>query len=145
MKKKLPIKLSTYVITISCLFFWIPGAFAFQTDSLKTYKGRVVDDNDLPVYKAEIRSDKRTQPVLTDSSGVFSIIAAKAEKLQISFADWVHVATAVVHRVHQFHTFDGKKSRPDAKKKLIPLSGKPIVRGLHICTPQADQARLPGT
>lgn len=70
---------------------------------------------------------------------------AKAEKLQISFADWIHVATAVVHRVHQFHTFDGKKSRPDARKKLIPLSGKPIVRGLKICTPQADQILIDGT
>jgi predicted nucleic acid-binding protein len=69
---------------------------------------------------------------------------AKKLGLSIKFQDWLHVATAIAQEVKEFHTFDGT-GRADPKTKLIPLNGQPIVHGLKICTPRADQTVIPGT
>jgi hypothetical protein len=56
----------------------------------------------------------------------------------LSVPDAVHLASAILHKAAEFHTFDGV--RDDKRSvKLIPLSGKPLVEGLTICVPHVKQ------
>jgi predicted nucleic acid-binding protein len=57
----------------------------------------------------------------------------------LSAPDSIHLATAILYRVSEFHTFD---SDGDAKNLgLLPLSGNVAGHRLNICKPQA---RNPG-
>ncbi|HWL06340.1 MAG TPA: PIN domain-containing protein [Xanthobacteraceae bacterium] len=57
----------------------------------------------------------------------------------LSTPDAIHLATAILYRVSEFHTFDEKGSRKSLG--LIPLSGNVGGNKLTICKPQA---RNPG-
>ena len=48
--------------------------------------------------------------------------------------DAVHLATAIILGVDEFHTFDGTAKKP-RRFSLIQLSGTPAVDGLTICVP----------
>jgi hypothetical protein len=58
----------------------------------------------------------------------------------LSTPDAIHLATAVLYRVDEFHTFDGGGSSSKSLG-LIPLSGDVGGHKLMICKPQA---RNPG-
>ena len=51
----------------------------------------------------------------------------------IGTPDAIHLATAIVNGATEFHTFDGAGKKK--KRKLIPLSGLPLVEGLVIRVP----------
>ena len=58
----------------------------------------------------------------------------------LSTADAIHLATAIIYRVTEFHTFD---QDGDAKHLgLLPLSGDVAGNRLIICKPQAKNPGL---
>jgi len=66
--------------------------------------------------------------------------AASAGGKIISTADAIHLATAILYRVDEFHTFDGDG---DAKHLgLLPLSGNVGGHRLTICKPEAKSPQL---
>lgn len=58
----------------------------------------------------------------------------------LSTPDAIHLATAILYRVNEFHTFDEKGSRKSLG--LIPLSGNVGGHKLTICKPQAKNPGL---
>lgn len=68
---------------------------------------------------------------------------AGESKKTLATPDAVHLATAILYDVEQFHTFDdGKKSRRHLG--LLGLSGNVAGHPLVICKPQPTQTRLTG-
>jgi predicted nucleic acid-binding protein len=61
----------------------------------------------------------------------------------LSAGDAIHLATAILYRVDQFHTFDdGQRDRKN--RSLLELNGSVAGRPLLICKPPATQFMLPG-
>lgn len=61
----------------------------------------------------------------------------------LSAGDAIHLATAIIYGVDQFHTFDdGQKDRKSMS--LLELNGSVANRPLLICKPPITQFRLPG-
>lgn len=58
---------------------------------------------------------------------------AQAEGRKVKAADSIHLATAIAYKVDAFHTFDDK---------LLALDGSPVVSGLRIKKPRAEQTLL---
>jgi predicted nucleic acid-binding protein len=54
--------------------------------------------------------------------------------------DAIHLATAIIHRVTEFHTFDQNGNAKNLG--LLPLSGNVGGHGLNICKPQARSPQL---
>ena len=63
---------------------------------------------------------------------------------EVSLADAIHLATAIIYEVTEFHTFDEKdKHTPKSYGRgLLTLDGEPGVEGLKICRPYAKQTAL---
>jgi hypothetical protein len=55
----------------------------------------------------------------------------------LSTPDSVHLATAILYRVDEFHTFD-ERDKPGSLG-LIPLSGDAAGHSLVICKPRVEQ------
>lgn len=77
--------------------------------------------------------------------GADSRISDKASRLRhdsrtkpggpvLTVPDSIHLATAMILEVDEFHTFDGAGRRTRGVP-LLPLSGTPLVEGLKICVP----------
>jgi predicted nucleic acid-binding protein len=58
----------------------------------------------------------------------------------LSAPDAIHLATAIIHRVTEFHTFDQNGNAKNLG--LLPLSGNVGGHGLIICKPQARSPQL---
>ena len=58
----------------------------------------------------------------------------------VSTPDAIHLATAILHRVNEFHTFDSDNSR--GSLGLIQLSGEVAGNKLTICKPEAKRPQL---
>ena len=58
----------------------------------------------------------------------------------VSTPDAIHLATAILHRVSEFHTFDSDNSR--GSLGLIQLSGEVAGNKLTICKPEAKRPQL---
>lgn len=58
----------------------------------------------------------------------------------ISTPDSLHLATGVIHKVTEFHTFDGKNNKNSIG--LLQLDNRPELNKLRICKPVASQASL---
>ena len=56
--------------------------------------------------------------------------------------DAIHLATAIMHRVTEFHTFDSGKSGSSKNLGLLGLSGNVAGHKLTICTPQTKNLTL---
>ena len=67
----------------------------------------------------------------------------KNEKKQLNPMDSIHLATAIIHRVRAFHTFDEKdhkSGKPNIQwLGLLQLNGKEVVDGLRIEKPPVGQ------
>jgi predicted nucleic acid-binding protein len=82
--------------------------------------------------------------------GLDSKIAAVAHGIRDHYArqggkmlttpDAIHLATAIVYRVDEFHTFDSKGSGKTLG--LLPLSGNVGGHNLKICIPEAKNPQL---
>lgn len=63
----------------------------------------------------------------------------------LTLPDAMHVATAIIYRVNELHTFDGKDQPKINSLGLLPLSGDVAGHALKICKPPLpDQPSLPG-
>jgi hypothetical protein len=58
----------------------------------------------------------------------------------LSTADAIHLATAILYRADEFHTFDERGSAKNLG--LIPLSGNVGGHSLKICKPKATSSEL---
>lgn len=58
----------------------------------------------------------------------------KKQQRTLSTPDAIHIATAMTIQATEFHTMDGSGSTR-MSRKLIPLSGTPLVESLKICLP----------
>ena len=58
----------------------------------------------------------------------------------LSAPDAIHLATAIIHRVTEFHTFDQNGNAKNLG--LLPLSGNVGGHGLIICKPEAKNPQL---
>lgn len=71
-----------------------------------------------------------------------------ATDFELLTPDAIHLATAIHHKVSEFHTFDGsdpnKKPRKSSKKRcgLLLLDGNAGGHALKICKPSAQQLNL---
>jgi predicted nucleic acid-binding protein len=70
----------------------------------------------------------------------YAALAASTGSKLLSTADAIHLATAIHHRVSEFHTFD---EMGNAKHLgLLPLSGNVGGHRLTICKPEARSPQL---
>jgi predicted nucleic acid-binding protein len=58
----------------------------------------------------------------------------------LSMPDAIHLASAILYRADEFHTFDGAGSAKSLG--LLPLSGNLAGHGLKICKPEARRPQL---
>ena len=65
---------------------------------------------------------------------------AKGGGKTLSTPDAIHLATAIIFRVDEFHTFDGNGSRKSLG--LLPLSGNVAGNRLAICKPETKRPQL---
>ncbi len=65
---------------------------------------------------------------------------AKQGGKTVSVPDAIHLATGILYRVTEFHTFDADNSRNSLG--LLPLSGNVAGSKLIICKPQAMRPQL---
>ena len=91
--------------------------------------------------------DIKIAQVAHDLRNYYSVNRAKFGGKILSTPDAIHLATAIIYRVTEFHTFDHDG---DARHLgLLPLSGDVAGNRLIICKPQARNPSLdlrrPGT
>lgn len=84
-------------------------------------------------------------PIATFASELrkhYTMRAAEFNGKTISVPDAIHLATAILYKAEEFHTFDsGKKGK---SLGLLQLDGNVAGHGLRICKPQARQTGFPG-
>lgn len=61
----------------------------------------------------------------------------------LSVPDSIHLASAILYRATEFHTFDGKDGTRDKTLGLLPLSGNVGGHKLTICIPPQGSESLP--
>ena len=83
--------------------------------------------------------DSKVATVAHDIRNHYSTRPKEFDGKTLSTPDAIHLATAIIYRVTEFHTFD--TSGNSRSLGLIPLSGDVAGNGLIICKPQA---RNPG-
>ena len=83
--------------------------------------------------------DTKVASLAHDIRNYYTMHSAKFGGKTLSTPDAIHLATAVLYRVDEFHTFDGEGSAKSLG--LLPLSGDVGGHRLVICKPQA---RNPG-
>lgn len=62
-------------------------------------------------------------------------------KIKISTPDAIHIATAMILKAGEFHTFDDGKMDKE-RCSLLRLNGNPALKGLKICRPETEQLPL---
>lgn len=83
--------------------------------------------------------DTKVASVAHDLRDYYSTRPKEFDNRTLSTPDAIHLATAIIYRVTEFHTFDDKGN--SRSLGLIPLSGNVGGNRLTICKPQA---RNPG-
>lgn len=63
------------------------------------------------------------------------------KSINIKTPDSIHLASAIIFKVDEFHTFDGHSSKPK-KDGLLSLNGTVAGRPLKICLPSPRQPYL---
>ena len=64
--------------------------------------------------------------------------------LTLTVPDSLHLATAILYKPIEFHTFDERDNPKIKALGLLPLSGDVAGHNLTICKPMAQQAGFPG-
>ena len=84
--------------------------------------------------------DSKIAVLAHDLRNYYSLRAAEFDGKTLSTPDALHLATAILYRADQFHTFDEKGSRKSLG--LLPLSGNVGGHALTICKPEAKNPGL---
>lgn len=64
--------------------------------------------------------------------------------MTLTVPDALHIATAILYKANEFHTFDEHDKPKSRALGLIPLSGNVAGHNLKICKPEAKQMGIPG-
>jgi hypothetical protein len=83
---------------------------------------------------------QKSHPWPNDIRDHYTVRAAEFGGKTLSVPDAIHLATAVLYRVDEFHTFDMEGRSKSLG--LIPLSGNVAGHRLIICKPQAKNPGL---
>jgi predicted nucleic acid-binding protein len=83
--------------------------------------------------------DTKVASLAHDIRDYYAIRSAEGGKT-LSTPDAIHLATAILYRVTEFHTFDGEGNSKSLG--LLPLSGDVAGHRLIICKPQAKNPGL---
>jgi len=83
--------------------------------------------------------DTKVAAVAHDLRNYYSTRPNEFDGKTLSTPDAIHLATAVIYRVTEFHTFDSGNSR---SLGLLPLSGDVGGNRLTICKPEAKSPQL---
>lgn len=67
-----------------------------------------------------------------------------SDGLTLTVPDSLHLATAILYKPNEFHTFDEHDKPKQKALGLLPLSGDVAGYNLKISKPVADQSGLPG-
>ncbi len=84
--------------------------------------------------------DSKVASVAHDLRDYYSSRPKEFDNKTLSTPDAIHLATAILYRVTEFHTFDNDGSGKSLG--LIPLSGNVGGNKLTICKPQARNPQL---
>jgi len=84
--------------------------------------------------------DSKVASLAHDIRDYYMVHAAEFGGKTLSTPDAIHLATAILYRVDQFHTFD--KDGSAKSLGLIPLSGNVGGHKLILCKPQAKNPGL---
>jgi len=90
------------------------------------------------VYRVGI--DSKVAGLAHDLRDYYAIRADQFEGKTLSTPDALHLATAILYRATEFHTFDADNGRKTLG--LLPLSGNVAGHSLHICKPVARNPEL---
>ncbi len=88
----------------------------------------------------KIAVDIKIAKLARDLRDYYSLRASEHNNKTLSSPDAVHLATAILYKVDEFHTFDEKNR--NGTLGLIPLSGDVGGHSLIICKPVAKQPGL---
>jgi predicted nucleic acid-binding protein len=108
------------------------------TDEARTLFERVQQRRDLQLINADIRVADLSHEIRNYH---------QLQGVSLSSPDCIHLATAILYRADEFHTFDGSGAKPK-KSKLIQLSGKvagqyPLVIKVPSCAQPSLLSALP--
>jgi len=93
------------------------------------------------MQKVERKSiDIKIARLAHDLRDYYSQRSGSAEGRTLSTPDALHLATAIMYRADEFHTFDAKGSRKSLG--LLPLSGDVAGHKLIVCKPVAQHPEL---
>ena len=84
--------------------------------------------------------DIKVAGVANDIRNFYAARQAEFGNKTLSTPDAIHLATAILYRADEFHTFDDKGSSKNLG--LIPLSGNVAGNRLTICKPVATRPQL---
>lgn len=128
LSRRREIKLMTSTLTlVEVLSSKIPAGF----DSLFTNLLKRVNRVSVDIKVAGIAHDLRNY---------YASRQTEFGNKTLSTPDAIHLATAILHRADEFHTFDNEGSSKNLG--LIPLSGDVAGNRLKICKPVATRPQL---
>lgn len=96
--------------------------------------------NDLLKRATRVSVDIKVAAMAHDIRDYYSSRPGEFDRKTLSTPDAVHLATAILYRADEFHTFDGKGN--STSLGLLPLSGNVGGHDLMICKPKAQSPLL---
>ena len=87
-----------------------------------------------------VSMDIKVAAIAHDLRNYYSTRQAELGNKTLSTPDAIHLATAILYRADEFHTFDEHGSNKNLG--LIPLSGNVAGNGIIICKPVALRPQL---
>ena len=86
-----------------------------------------------------VAADIRVAKMARDLRDYYSSQREKFNKKTLSTPDAIHLATAILYKAEEFHTFDSSNNR---SLGLLGLNGDVGGHRLAVCKPESDQGEL---
>ncbi|GAB9152916.1 type II toxin-antitoxin system VapC family toxin [Bradyrhizobium diazoefficiens] len=126
--KRREVKIVTSVLTTTeVLESRLPAGMKRLIDGMMKRVSRISMDTKVAAMAHDLRDHYATRPAETSGK-------------MLAVPDAIHLATAILYRATEFHTFDGGKTGKSLG--LLPLSGDVAGHRLVICKPQARHPQL---
>jgi predicted nucleic acid-binding protein len=90
----------------------------------------------------KISADVKVARLARDLRNYYLSRENEYEGKTLSVPDAIHLASAILYRATEFHTFDGKDGTRDKTLGLLPLSGNVGGHAITICKPPASSGTL---
>ncbi len=89
---------------------------------------------------AKISVDLRVAKMARDIRNHY--LNTRADNITVSVPDSIHLATAILHRATEFHTFDNRDQPKYKSLGWLQLDGNVAGHNLKICMPSSKQLEL---